>query len=77
MNKPPLIEIRESVTEVGSANRKLRTFLPVFTPDCCACGTLQFALWQMWEDEPETHEPARQACRENAVKVMRSFTAKL
>lgn len=52
-------------------------FQAVFVPDCCAQGGLVFAVWQCWENEPETHAAGRLAALNIGRKVMALFAAKL
>jgi hypothetical protein len=71
------IAIVESRSVDDQTGRGLITFRPVFRPDVTAAGELSFAVWRMWADEPETHEPARAAALENARESLRRFVATL
>lgn len=40
---------------------------------CIAHGQLTFAVWQVWEDQPETHEPTKQKILNNARTVLQTI----
>lgn len=67
------IEIDESRHVDDKTGRTVITFIPVFRPDVLAKGELKFAIWQAWEDEPETHEFRKDQARRNAAQVLRRF----
>ncbi len=45
-------------------------FTPALTPDCCAKGSLEFACWEVWTNEPHTHDVARHKAIANARNVL-------
>lgn len=69
----------EIVTQRAQApnGRWFLQFTPHFTPDACANGSLSFACWQVWEDEPETHVAAINAAGANARRVLAQYGLEL
>lgn len=41
------------------SGRWILRFTPVLIPDVTARGDLTFAFWEVWEDEPDTHEEVK------------------
>lgn len=77
MNIPTPCLILVETRMQSPSGRFFLQFKPVFKPDCTAEGNLSFAVWQSWQDEPATHEPARQAALANARQVMSGFALAL
>lgn len=67
------LELEESVREDDRTGRIVRRFAPVFTPDVTASGRLRFAIWEAWEDEPDTHNSQRDKALANARACLRAF----
>lgn len=65
--------ITEESAHTSDSGRIYRQFTPVLKTDCCAYGRISFAVWQAWEDEPQTHDAARNNARRNAVAVLRKY----
>lgn len=67
--------IRLKITRAisDSDGRSYLTFTPTFTPSVCASGSLSFAVWQVWENEPQTHAAAQAAAIANARTVLAMF----
>ena len=72
--KHPILTI-ETTRHVHPSGRAYLEFAPVFTPDICASGYLRFAVWQAWEDEPETHGKAIVAALAGAHEVLAQYGA--
>jgi len=72
----PTLTLRTTAHE-NSQGRRYLSYTPVFTPDCTARGSLFFATWQVWEDEPHTHAAAQAKALANARTVLRLFAAAL
>lgn len=76
MKSPNLVVIRSTFKDDKSGRVVVR-FCPVFTPDVCAQGSLSFACWEGWEDEPEKLPAVELAAVDNARAVMARFSAAL
>ena len=72
MNTPKIIAVRSRFQD-DTTGRWLVRFLPVFQPDVCASGSLSFAVWECWEDEPGTHAATELRAVANARDVLRRF----
>ena len=64
------LEILEARHVDDQTGRTILTFTPCLTGHCAASGSLTFAVWQVWADEPHTYEQARQSALENAKTVL-------
>jgi len=73
----PSIVVEETTNKDDRTGRDYITFRAVFKPDVTASGSLSFAIYTRWTDEPATHVPARKAVIANARNVMRIFADKL
>jgi hypothetical protein len=69
--------IMDEQAHVTPSGRRFVQMTPIFHPDCCASGSLSFACWQVWEDEPKTFAAARVAALDSARNVMEGFSREL
>lgn len=69
-------ELKESIhqDQAGTGRRYIQ-IEPVLKPDCCAQGELRFAVWQVWEDEPETHADAKAKAIASAKSVLAEYAS--
>jgi len=63
MNQHPALKLIETLSIDNHTGLLVRTIEPV----------LQFAKWRVWEDQPDTHEPARQKALNNARECLANF----
>lgn len=69
--------VRRERCQDDRSGRYIVRFTPIFNPDVCASGSLSFAFFEAWENEPAEVTRVELAAVENARAVMARFSAGL